>query len=253
MQIRNVRSGGCRKMDCSETPRENLVLKALGTFLLRTLLLGALSISAQAGENPSLKSELLRLAHDWERVKLQVIDRDDQERQMAGLAQRAEKIAKQYENVPDPRIWLGILDSEQAALANENGSPLKAWGLAKRARDILETVEKSDPVTMDAGAPTTLGLLYDQVPGFPIGFGDKIKARQYLQEAMRNAPNALDVNYFYGDFLYREGEITEAIKVLEHALTLPELSNRPNWDRSLRVKIRKMLSEQQQTVGAPAH
>jgi tetratricopeptide (TPR) repeat protein len=229
------------------------VLKGLGTFLLRTLLLGALSISAQAGENPSLKSELLRLAHDWEHVKLQVIDRDDQERQMAGLAQRAEKIAKQYEYSPDPVVWLGILTCEQAALANENGSPLRAWGLAKRAREILETIEKTDPVTMDAGAPTTLGLLYDQVPGFPIGFGNKIKARQYLQEAMRNAPNALDVNYFYGDFLYRQGEIAEAIKVLEHALTLPELSNRPNWDRSLRVKIRKTLSEQQETVGAPAH
>ena len=227
------------------------MLKRLRTFLLRTLLLGALSVSAQAGENPSLKSDLLRLARDWERVKLQVIDRDDRERQMAGLAQRAEKIAKQYENIPDPMIWLGILDSEQAALANENGSLLKAWGLAKRARDILETIEKIDPVTMDAGAPTTLGLLYDQVPGFPIGFGDKIKARQYLQEAIKNAPDALDVNYFYGDFLYREGEIEEAIKVLEHALTLPELSNRPSWDKSLRVKIRKMLSEQQRTISAP--
>lgn len=70
---------------------------------------------------------------------------------------------------------------------------------------------------------------------------------------MRNAPNALDVNYFYGDFLYREGEIAEALKVFEHALTLPELPNRPNWDRSLRVKIRKTLSEQQATGDAPAH
>ena len=222
-------------------------------LLIGTLLLSVLFACAQAREDTSLKSELLRLARDWEHVKLQVIDRDDQERQMAGLAQRAEKIAKQYNDSPDPMIWVGILTSEQAALANENGSPLKAWGLAKRARDILEIVEKADPVTMDAGAPTTLGLLYDQVPGFPIGFGDKIKARQYLQEAIRNAPNALDVNYFYGDFLYREGEITEAIKILAHALTLPELSNRPNWDRSLRVKIRKMLSEQERTVGAPAH
>ena len=217
-----------------------------------TLLPIAASLCAHASEDTSLKSELLRLARDWEGVKLRKIDRDDQERQMASLAQRAEKIAKQYENIPDPIIWVGILTSEQAALANENGSPLKAWVLAKRARDILETIERTAPATMDAGAPTTLGLLYDQVPGFPIGFGDKIKARQYLQEAMRNAPNALDVNYFYGDFLYREGDIAEAIKVLEHALTLPELSNRPSWDRSLRVKIRKTLSEQQQTNGAPA-
>jgi tetratricopeptide (TPR) repeat protein len=213
-----------------------------------TLLLGALSVSAQAGESPSLKSELLRLAHDWEHVKLQVIDRDDQERQMASLAQRAEKISQQYENIPDPIVWIGIITGEQASLANENDSPLKALELAKRARDILEMVEKTDPATMDAGAPTTLGLLYDKVPGFPIGFGDKVKARLYLQEAVRYAPNGLDANYFYGDFLYRNGEQVEAVKVLEHALTLPELSNRPIWDRSRRAEIRKILSELQNAI-----
>jgi tetratricopeptide (TPR) repeat protein len=228
------------------------VLKELGTFLLRALLLGALSVSAQAEENPSLKSELLRLAHDWEHVKLQVVDRDDQEKQMAELAQRARKIAEQYENIPDPIVWVGIITSEQASLANENGSRLKALELAKRARDILEMVEKTEPATMDAAAPTTLGLLYDHVPGFPIAFGDKAKARSYHQEAVRFAPNGLDANYFYGDFLYREGELTEAIKVLEHALTVPGLSNRPIWDKSRRAEIRKILSQPQKGVRTPA-
>ena len=226
--------------------------KGLSTFLIGTLLLSALSACAQAREDTSLKSELLRLAHDWEHLKLQVIDRDDQERQMAGLAQRAAKIAEQYENVPDPIVWIGIITSEQASLANENGSPLKALELAKQARDILETVERADPATMDAGAPTTLGLLYDRVPGFPISFGDKAKARNYLQEAVRNAPNGLDANYFYGDFLYRQGEQAEAIKVLEHALTLPELSNRPIWDKSRRAEIRKILSQLQKGERTPA-
>jgi tetratricopeptide (TPR) repeat protein len=228
------------------------VLKELGTLLLRTLLLGALSVSAQAGENSSLKSELLRLAHDWEHVKLQVFDRDDQERQMADLAQRAGKIAEQYENIPDPIVWVGIITSEQASLANENGSPLKALELAKRARDILEMVEKTEPATMDAAAPTTLGLLYDHVPGFPIAFGDKAKARYYHQEAVRFAPDGLDANYFYGDFLFRLGEQAEAVKVLEHALTAPWLSNRPSWDRSRRAEIKKMLSQPQKGDRTPA-
>ena len=210
---------------------------------IATFLLVALSVCAKAGEIPSLKSELLRLAHDWEHVKLQVADRDDQERQMASLAQRAGQIAKQYENTPDPIVWVGIITSEQASIANDNGSPVKALGLAKRARDILEEVEKTNPETMDAGAPTTLGVLYDRVPGFPIGFGDKARARYYLQEAIRNAPNGLDANFFYGDFLFKRGERSEAEKILERALTLPELSNRPLWDRSLRAAIRQALSE----------
>jgi tetratricopeptide (TPR) repeat protein len=219
--------------------------KRLGAFVVATvtLLLVAQSACVRAGEASSLKSELLRLAHDWEHVKLQVSDRDDQERQMANLAQRAGEIAKQYEKIPDPIVWVGIITSEQASIANDNGSPVKALGLAKRARDILEEVEKTNPETMDAGAPTTLGVLYDRVPGFPIGFGDKARARYYLQEAIRNAPNGLDANFFYGDFLFKLGERSAAEKILERALTLPELSNRPLWDRSLRASIRQTLSE----------
>ena len=215
---------------------------------IATLLLVALSVCAKADENPSLKSELLRLARDWEHVKLQVSDRDDQEKQMASLAQRAGQIAKQYENIPDPIVWVGIITSEQASLANDNGSPIKALQFAKRARDLLEEVEKTSPETMDAGAPTTLGVLYDRVPGFPIGFGDKARARYYLQEAIRSAPNGLDANFFYGDFLFKLGERSEAAKILERALTLPELSNRPLWDRSLRAAIRQTLSEIQNAV-----
>ena len=219
--------------------------KGLGAFVtgIATVLLVALSVYAQASETPSLKSELLRLAHDWEHVKLQVSDRDDQERQMASLAQRAGQIGKQYENIPDPIVWIGIITSEQASIANDNGSPIKALELAKRARDILEEVEKTNPETMDAGAPTTLGVLYDRVPGFPIGFGDKARARYYLQEAIRSAPNGLDANFFYGDFLYKHGEQSEAVRILERALTLPELSNRPIWDKSLRAAIQHILSE----------
>jgi tetratricopeptide (TPR) repeat protein len=226
------------------------VSKGLGAFVTATatLLLVALSVCARAGENPSLKSELLRLAHDWEHVKLQVSDRDDQETQMANLAQRAGKIAEQYENIPDPTVWLGIITGEQASLASDNGSPMKALELAKRARDILEKVEKTNPETMDAGAPTTLGVLYDRVPGFPIGFGDTARARYYLQEAIRSAPNGLDANFFYGDFLYKHGEQSEAAKVLERALTLPELLNRSIWDKSLRAAIRQTLSEIQNAV-----
>ena len=219
--------------------------KGLGAFVtgIATVLLVALSVYAQASETPSLKSELLRLAHDWEHVKLQVSDRDDQERQMASLAQRAGQIGKQYENIPDPIVWIGIITSEQASIANDNGSPIKALELAKRARDLLEEVEKINPETMDAGAPTTLGVLYDRVPGFPIGFGDKARARYYLQEAIRSAPNGLDANFFYGDFLYKHGEQSEAVRILERALTLPELSNRPIWDKSLRAAIQHILSE----------
>jgi tetratricopeptide (TPR) repeat protein len=210
-----------------------------------TLLPVGESTLVQAAENPALKSEILRLAHDWERVKFQVDDRDERERQMAILAQHAADIAQRYQNVPESVIWVGIIISEQASMASENGSPIKALELAKRARDILEQAEKIDPVALDAAAPTTLGVLYDRVPGFPIGFGDKSLARHYLHEAIVNAPNGLDANSFYGEFLYDQHEFPEAVKILKRALTLPALPDRPIWDRSRRLAIQQLLTKMQ--------
>jgi tetratricopeptide (TPR) repeat protein len=196
-----------------------------------------------ANESPALKSQLLRLGHDWEQVKLELKDPDDQERQMAILAERAEAITKLNPNAPDPTIWLGIMTAEQAALANNNGSPLKALSFARRALSILEKAEKIDPTTMNAGAPIALGELYNRVPGFPVSFGDKSQARYYFQEAVINAPNGFDANYFYGTFLFEQGENPEALTVLKHALSLPALPNLPIWDKSRREAIQQILAK----------
>ncbi len=216
------------------------VLLAMSTFLVL-----ALPAKVRADENTALNADILRLAQDWEHIKFQVEDKDLQEKQMADLAARAASIAQQYPNRPEASIWLGILISEQASMASENGSPLKALGFAKQARDILEKAEKSDPVILDAGAPTSLGVLYYRVPGFPIGFGDKAKARHLLEEAVTNAPNGLDANYFYGDYLYQQHEYPEAKKVLTRALTLPAHPERPIWDKSRRLVMQDILAKMQ--------
>jgi len=197
----------------------------------------------RAADNAALNADILRLALDWEHVKFEVADKDLQEKQMAALAARAAGIAQQYPSRPEAAIWFGILVSEQASMASENGSPFKALGLAKRARDILEQAEKADPVALDAGAPTSLGVLYYRVPSFPIAFGDKSKARQLLEEAVRNAPNGLDANYFYGDFLYEQHEFPEAEKAFRHALALPAHADRPLWDKSRRLVIQELLAK----------
>jgi tetratricopeptide (TPR) repeat protein len=199
----------------------------------------------RAANNPQLNAEVLRLSLDWEHIKFQVDNFDEQEKQLAVLAEHAADIARRYPTAPEAMIWLCIVNSEQASIAGQNSSPFKALGFANRARDILENVEKIDPKTMDAGAPTSLGVLYYRVPGFPIGFGDKAKARKLLQEAIANAPNGLDANYFYGGFLYEQQEYPEAIKVLKRALALPGHPDRPIWDRSRRLVIQELLAKMQ--------
>jgi tetratricopeptide (TPR) repeat protein len=206
------------------------------------LALAATWTAARAAEGPALNADVLQLALDWEHIKFQVEDKDLQEKQMADLARRAADVARSQIR-PEAQIWLGIIISEQASMASENGSPFKALGFAKQARDILEKMEKTDPAAIDAGAPTSLGVLYSRVPGFPVSFGDTARARTLLQEAVTNAPNGLDANYFYGDFLYEQHEYAAAQRVLQHGLTLPPHPDRPIWDRSRRLVMQELLTK----------
>ena len=221
-------------------------IKAIGIFFaIGAVLSIAVPATSRAVENATLNADILHLALDWEHIKFEEANRDLQEKQMAGLADRAANLVQQYQNRPEARIWLGIIISEQASMASENGSPFKALGFAKRARDILEPIAKADPALLDAGAPTSLGVLYYRVPGFPIGFGDKAKAKELLQEAIKYAPDGLDANYFYGDFLYEQHEYPDAEQVFRRALALPPHPDRPIWDKSRRLVMQDDLAKMQ--------
>jgi tetratricopeptide (TPR) repeat protein len=197
--------------------------------------------SVRAADN--LNGDILRVALDWEHIKFEVSDKNAQEQQMAKLAERASALSSQYQGRPEAQIWYGIILSEQASMAGENGSPFKALGFAKHAREILEPIADSNPAVLDAGAPTSLGVLYYRVPGFPIGFGDKTKARHLLEEAVKYAPDGLDANYFYGDFLLEQKEYAAAASVFKHALTSPPHPERPLWDKSRRLVIEQDLAK----------
>jgi tetratricopeptide (TPR) repeat protein len=198
---------------------------------------------SRAAEDPALKAELMKIALSWEHIKFGEADKNLQEQQMADVAKNAAAVAQQFPGRVEAQIWLGIIISEQASMASENGSPFKALSFAKHAREILESADKTDPFALDAGAPTSLGVLYYRVPGWPVGFGDKAKARQLLQEAVKNAPKGLDANYFYGDFLMEQHEYPAAERIFKYALTLPVHSDRPLWDKSRRLVMQQDLEK----------
>ena len=116
---------------------------------------------------------------------------------------------------------------------------------AKEAKKILEKADGISPAALDAGAPTCLGVLYYRVPGFPLGFGDTTKARELLKQAVSLAPDGMDANYFYADFLVNEKDYAEAEKVLKHALSLPARPDRPLWDQNRRGVMRALLAKAQ--------
>ena len=166
---------------------------------------------ARASNDSKLDEDIRTLAESWADAKY--LSKTDSERKekMDKVGSQADGLVTRYPGRVEPLIWDGIVTSERASLT---------WGftalkLATKARDILISAERQDPKALDAGAPTSLGVLYYRVPGFPVGWGDTEKARHYLEEAVRNAPNGRDAHYFYADFLFEQREYKQAEAVAD--------------------------------------
>jgi len=127
-------------------------------------------------------------------------------------------------------------------LAGAKGG-LGALGLVKEAKAELETALRLDPQALDGSAYTSLGSLYYQVPGWPVGFGDDAQAEKLLKQALAINPGGIDPNYFYGDFLARQKRYAEARTALERALAAPDRPGRASADAGRRAEARRLLEQ----------
>lgn len=100
-----------------------------------------------------------------------------------------------------------------------------------------------DPQALAGSAYTSLGSLYYQVPGWPIGFGDDEKAEKMLTQALAINPDGLDPNYFYGDFLQRQKRYEEARAALEKALAAKDRPGRELADKGRRAEATALLQQ----------
>jgi tetratricopeptide (TPR) repeat protein len=136
-------------------------------------------------------------------------------------------------------IWDGIVTSTLAGLKGGLG----ALSLAKEARSLLEKAEKLQPGALDGSALTSLAALYYQVPGWPIGFGSKDKARTDLQAALKIDPDGIDTNYFYADFLFDQGDYRGARRAAQHALAAAPRPGRELADQGRRGEIMALMQK----------
>ncbi len=180
----------------------------------------------------ALTPEVIEIRSDWARIKYQ-LPKEERVAALEALAERAHAISSAARGNAEPLIWEAIV---LASLAGEDGG-LGALSKVKQAKLLLEQAENIDPDSMDGSVYTSLGSLYYQVPGWPIGFGDDKKAEQYLKKALALNPDGIDPNYFYGDFLISQGKYREAISVLEKALQAPARVDRPIADQGRREEI----------------
>lgn len=185
----------------------------------------------------TLATDLAAIQQRWAEIQYQVAE-DDKEKAFEVLAGSAEKLTASYPDRAAPLIWRAIVLS---TWAGEKGG-LGALGLVKEARQHLEKAIEIDDQALDGSAYTSLGSLYYQVPGWPIGFGDDDKARRYLQKALAINPDGIDPNFFFADYLIEQGEEERAYQYLERALSAPDRPGRALADEGRRQEIRDRMS-----------
>ena len=210
--------------------RRKTMAAGLWTVLAATF--GLWAAPALAGPEESVAA----LQSEWEQIKYRQ-PADRQERAFEALAKKAAAVRSEFRDRADVDIWYAIVLASHAGAKGGLG----ALSLAKEAKVALEQAIARDPKALEGSAYTSLGSLYYQVPGWPIGFGDKDKARDLLGRALAISPRGIDSNFFMGDFLYRTGDYEGARRSLELALQAPARPTRPLADEGRRREAEALL------------
>lgn len=210
-------------------------MNALMKSFCLMLLLVAGPVLAEPAE---MDADLLKLQQAWAHVNYEVKGHA-QEKAFEDLTKQAQALVDAWPERAEPLIWKGIVLSTYAGAKGGLG----ALGLVKDAKAVLEQALAIDDKALDGSAHTSLGSLYYQVPGWPIGFGDDEKAETHLRAALEINPNGIDPNYFFGDYLVDQDKPERAKAYLERALQAPPRPNREVADAGRRAEIKALLEE----------
>jgi tetratricopeptide (TPR) repeat protein len=210
----------------------------LKSFFSRAVLLTALSaLMATAVMAAPVDDAVVELQRDWEVIRYQTPS-SEREKRFETLAAKAHQLSTRFAGRSEPLVWEGIIVS---SWAGEKGG-LGALGLVKQAKVLYERAIEIDGKALEGSAFNSLGVLYYKVPGWPIAFGDKDKARDLLQKALAVSPQGIDSNFFYGEFLVEMKQPEQAVTYLERALQAPPRPGRQVADTGRREEVRALLA-----------
>ena len=185
----------------------------------------------------SAETTLTSLQQGWSVCQYRTLENQKQNC-LSELSQQAHRLPDR-ESDPALLIWSAIIDSSWAGAKGGLG----ALSLVKQAKVDLEKSLAIDPHALQGSAYTSLGALYYQVPGWPIGFGDKKQAEVMLHKALAINPEGIDSNYFYGDFQLNQGNKQVARQYLEKALKDAPRPGREIADNGRHADIERDLSK----------
>ncbi|TXH76057.1 MAG: hypothetical protein E6Q88_03015 [Lysobacteraceae bacterium] len=200
--------------------------------------LALLAVSALAFAGGALSAQVASVRDRWAEINYNT-PKPQREAAFEALVKQAAAARAAQPQDAAALIWEGIVLS---SFAGERGG-IGAIGLVKQARADFEQAIKIDAKALDGSAYTSLGVLYYQVPGWPIGFGDDKKARELLRKGLQTDPDGIDANYFFGDFLQDQGDWKGAAAALEKALAAPPRPGRELADQGRRKEASALLAK----------
>jgi tetratricopeptide (TPR) repeat protein len=212
--------------------------------IIRTIAVGAMffasnSFAAVNSGDAQLNKYISYLQKNWAEINYTITNEEEKEEKLAKLGAEADAVVLKYPQYAEPKIWDAIITSTEAGVKGGLG----ALGLVKKSKKLLEEAQAINPNALDGSAYTSLGSLYYKVPGWPIGFGSDKKAKENLEKALQINPNGIDPNYFYGEFLYEEGEYQRSYQILKKALNAPARADRPLADKGRKGEIMSLLAK----------
>lgn len=192
------------------------------------------SLSGAAGIEEAIRP----IQDEWAVIKYHTPDKQQAERYHT-LSQRAHQVVEANPGKPEPLIW------EAIALSSEAGAKggLGAMSIAKEAKQQLEEALKLDDQALKGSAYASLGTLYYKVPGWPIGFGNKARAEEYLKKSLSLNPGGIDPNFFYGEYLFERERYADAMHYLDTALKAPPRPGREQADAGRRKEIKALITK----------
>ncbi|MES2627232.1 MAG: hypothetical protein V4628_18240 [Pseudomonadota bacterium] len=186
-------------------------------------------------------SDVVHLQERWAEVNYQ-LEGKTRLSAFEQLKVDAEEIVAANPDSAEAHIWSGIIKSTYAGAKGGLG----ALSLVKAAKLDLEQAMALNPDALQGSAYTSLGALYYSVPGWPIGFGDDVKAGELLQKALQLNPDGIDSNYFYASFLIDQERYAEARPYLLKAQQAPA---RPGREVADSGRQKEILAALQQITG----
>lgn len=186
----------------------------------------------------TLAADIAPLQTRWAEIQYQLPD-NQKSAAFEALSAQAEQALAQEPNDAALLIWRGIILSSWAGA--EGG--LGALGKVKEAKGLFEHALQVDPQALQGSAYTSLGALYYQVPGWPIGFGDDEQAETLLQKALVLNPDGIDSNFFWADYLIDQKRYAEARAALLKAQAAAPRPGRPLADQGRQAEIQARLNK----------